>query len=307
MQIKSITVSKLFAIALCLSVLPSCATLPANESGGLQAANKSNASADAVASLILGKKLYRNNEYAAAERELLKSVAVDQTIADGHVLLGNIYFKWDRFDDGLKYFQQALEIEPNNLVAANNLSLLNLRETNRALQTLEKILPFDDAQKFRVRNLQDAIGQYLAPPEPLVNKVSLEKTEVLAPETQVSDKNVADQEREVDKEPLKKIVAVKPEPVSDNAENGKSVAKKTLKNNPVKKQELKIKVREKTEGIAASEADSGGKQVLQQKLVIKKVKLKNAELEREQLQKELRQKEWRLKQAKDAATLSEQG
>jgi tetratricopeptide (TPR) repeat protein len=59
--------------------------------------------------------------------------------------LGNVYFDAERFDDAVKWYQQALEIEPKNVNASTDLGIgyYYLNQPDRALAQFERSLAID--------------------------------------------------------------------------------------------------------------------------------------------------------------------
>lgn len=165
MQLPAFT-GRLAMLALCAS-LTACQTAPVatNEITplpGTKQATDAN-SIDFVAQLLEGKRLYRSGRYEAAERALLIAAKADPGLADAHIMLGNIYFNWDRPQDSIAQFERAVEVEPGNLIAVNNLTLLYLRNTSQQMLQLDKLLVKDDPRKKRISEFQDAIANYLSP------------------------------------------------------------------------------------------------------------------------------------------------
>ena len=67
--------------------------------------------------LLLAKKLFEAKQFADAVASAHKSVDLDPTNADAPVLLGRILAAQGKCEAALKFFEQALKLDPSNLIA----------------------------------------------------------------------------------------------------------------------------------------------------------------------------------------------
>ncbi len=114
----------------------------------------------------LGGAYYQNQQYEEAYRLLYRVVHDSQNVLGDWTLtyLAHTCRALIRTEEAFKYYQQALEINPNNLQALNNLGIL-LVETHRAEEALpifKRLVTLDDQVPvywFNYGNAYRALGQ----------------------------------------------------------------------------------------------------------------------------------------------------
>ncbi len=92
------------------------------------------------------QKFINNKEYDKAISLLEKVVSADPKNADAYNLMGYSYRQLGKLDEGIKYYQKALDINPNHKGANEYLGELYLMQgdipkAEERLQVLEKVCP----------------------------------------------------------------------------------------------------------------------------------------------------------------------
>lgn len=122
---------------------------------------------DPLQLLVIGKSALKESNFALAEAALRKSSILSPTIIDAHLFLGNLYFLTDRFQDSRSEYQKALTLEPQNIVARNNMMLIDLRQAQLSIRSLKNTLSFGNKADTELDKLESAILAYLNPSTPL--------------------------------------------------------------------------------------------------------------------------------------------
>ncbi|MGE0444318.1 MAG: tetratricopeptide repeat protein [Vicinamibacterales bacterium] len=73
----------------------------------------------------------------ARVQSLLTIIQNDPQNAGAHVQLGNVYFDAERYDDAIKYYEQALQLDPKDVNASTDLGV-SYYYTNRPDEALEQ-------------------------------------------------------------------------------------------------------------------------------------------------------------------------
>jgi tetratricopeptide (TPR) repeat protein len=74
----------------------------------------------------LGKIAFQEKDYKAAAERAKESARTGGGV-DARVLLGDAYFKLEKFEDARKAYSEALRLDPNNRVAGQGLRLVEGR------------------------------------------------------------------------------------------------------------------------------------------------------------------------------------
>lgn len=207
---------KLITILAISASLWGCATTAPTESTSSLTVKKDNT----LAAFLSGKQQYALGNYEVAEKSLQLAVTDRNMLAEAHLLLGNIYFRNNRFNESATQYQLALSKDPQNLKVNNNLLMLHLRETTRGAERM-KDLSQDSITQLKTQNLLNAIEDYLATdssanPSLASNSISVnsDKLNAQAPQQEVQIAKVT----QSNKQNLTQINTANPE-ASDNSDS----------------------------------------------------------------------------------------
>jgi tetratricopeptide (TPR) repeat protein len=110
-----------------------------------QQAGRSVPAAAAQAPAATGNTQQRATLDEARVKELTATLAGDPNNAAAVVQLANTYFDGERFEDAIKWYEQALKLDPKNVDASTDLgvSYYYLNQADRALQQFDYSLKLD--------------------------------------------------------------------------------------------------------------------------------------------------------------------
>jgi len=148
------------------------------------------ATQDPIELLVIGKRAYNSKHFDLAERALLESIKLSPTVIDAHLYLGNLYFLSDRYALSREQYAKALQLDKSNLIASNNIMLIDLRQSEKSLGLLENVLQQHSKDYDHVQSLLTAIQTFLKPGQK-TEKPELINSEGLSAQ-RVSSEAVAD-------------------------------------------------------------------------------------------------------------------
>ena len=92
-----------------------------------------------------GQCLASNNRYNLATEIFQGVIALSPQRSIGYTLLGDATFNMGKYDDALKYHQQAVQVDPDNTFARVHLGeiLLFKKQKDKAIAELKKVLEKD--------------------------------------------------------------------------------------------------------------------------------------------------------------------
>jgi len=92
-----------------------------------------------------GQCLAANNRYNLATEVFQGVIALSPQRAIGYTLLGDATFNMGKYDEALKYHQQAVQVDPDNTFARVHLGeiLLFKKQKDKAIAELKKVLEKD--------------------------------------------------------------------------------------------------------------------------------------------------------------------
>jgi len=92
-----------------------------------------------------GQCLAANNRFALATEIFQGVIALSPQRSIGYTLMGDAVFNLGKYDDALKYHQQAVQVDPDNTFARVHLGeiLLFKKQKEKAISELKKVLEKD--------------------------------------------------------------------------------------------------------------------------------------------------------------------
>ena len=102
------------------------------------------------------KKSLDTNERNLAYQHLYKAVSLDSTAVNAYLLLGELLFMDELYDESYNYFETAAHFAPGNIIAVDNLKKLSLMLEDRDLKPISNLL--DEA--LRERNITKLNAAY---------------------------------------------------------------------------------------------------------------------------------------------------
>ena len=108
--------------------------------------------------LQMYKKSLDTNERNLAYQHLYKAVSLDSTAVNAYLLLGELLFMDERYEESHFYFAEAARYAPGNIIAVENLKKLSLLLEDRELKPISDLL--DEALRERsITKLNSAYRQ----------------------------------------------------------------------------------------------------------------------------------------------------
>ncbi len=131
------------------------------------------------------KGLFRTGDFESAERILKQAVQADPKNCEARLLLGQAYFKLDRFDQAISAFAGLLALENDNVEALLQLGIL-YRLKNRpedaitALDRAIKLAPQKSELHYHLGMVLRQVGKFMKARENFERAIELNPNEVLA-------------------------------------------------------------------------------------------------------------------------------
>lgn len=87
-----------------------------------------------------GRILWDMARYGEGMNEILGAVRVDGSLKEGHLFLGQVYFRDQEYDKAARHFHMVLDVEPNNAIALSGIAecLLQVGDVRGALDVLAR-------------------------------------------------------------------------------------------------------------------------------------------------------------------------
>ena len=117
--------------------------------------------------------------YDDAAAKVLKALATDPEIIEGHTRLGNIYTKAERYADAIAAYQKALALDPSHLLSTYNLALAyqaagKLTEAIVGFERTQQLDPRSGRANFQLASIYMAQGDAGKAVDVLTKGLSLE-------------------------------------------------------------------------------------------------------------------------------------